>query len=181
MMTFDLAEVRGFAADLDARMYRCDNGEGLECASLNDALRHYATLCCEFRENVREWGRTVFAGRATFDPEVERVWQDEGMRLYYRAVELLAYGRMAEVPCYTLDGQAILQSALWDLNQLLSKWVTPKLAVGPSARQGLVLPPAVLEEVRLRIEALPPLPANWQPSDPRQQKQFKRLHPKQSS
>ena len=56
MMTFDLAEVRGFAADLDARMCHCDNGEGLECASLDDALRHYATLCCEFRENVREWG-----------------------------------------------------------------------------------------------------------------------------
>jgi hypothetical protein len=76
MTTFDLAEVRGFAADLDARMDRCDNGEGTECARLDAALRHYVELCCEFREGVREWWREVFSGRVEFDPEVEQAWQD---------------------------------------------------------------------------------------------------------
>jgi hypothetical protein len=90
MTTFDLVEVRTFATDLNARMTRCDNGEGIECATLDDTLRHYATLCCEFREGVRQWGRAVFAGRVAFDPEVERVWIDEGVRLYSRAVGLLA-------------------------------------------------------------------------------------------
>ena len=52
MTTFDLAEVRGFTADLDARMNQCDNGEGLECANLDGTLRHYAVLCCEFHEQA---------------------------------------------------------------------------------------------------------------------------------
>ena len=181
MTTFDLAEVRNFAAGLGASMNRCDNGEGMECASLDDTLRHYAALCCEFREGVRQWGRAVFAGRVAFDPEVERVWLDEGVRLYSRAVEMSAYGQTAEVPCYMLDGQAVLQSALWDMYRLLENWVTPRLAVGPSARQGLALTPAASEEVRRRIEALPPLPTNWRPSDPRQQRQFDRLRRRRTS
>lgn len=181
MTTFDLVEVRNFAADLDARMVRCDNGEGMECASLDDALRHYATLCCHFREGVRQWGRAVFAGRVAFDPEVESVWLNEGKQLYARAVEMLAYGQNAEVPCYILDGQAVLRSALWDLAQLLGGWVTPKLAVGPSARHRVAHPPAALEEARERIAALPPLPADWQPSDPRQQNQFRRLRRRRMS
>jgi hypothetical protein len=63
MTAFDLATVRTFTADLETRRNRCDNGEGMECASLDDALRHYASLCCEFRESARQWGRSVFAGR----------------------------------------------------------------------------------------------------------------------
>jgi hypothetical protein len=50
MTTFDLVEVRGFAANLDERIQQCDNGEGMECSNLDDTLRHYAALCCEFRE-----------------------------------------------------------------------------------------------------------------------------------
>jgi hypothetical protein len=181
MVTFDLAEVRDYATDLDARMNRCDNGEGMECANLDDALRHYAALCCEFRERVRQWGRAVFAGRVGFDPEVERVWRQEGMRLYSRSVEMLAYGQESEVSCYSLDGPAVLQSALWDLSQLLNTWVSPKLAVGPSARQGLTLTPVDSEEVRRRVDELPPLPVEWQPTDPRQRKQFERLRQRRNS
>jgi len=181
MTTFDLAEVRGFAADLDTRMNRCDNGEGMECSNLDDTLRHYATLCCEFRESVREWGRSVFAGRVAFDPAVERVWLDQGFRLYSRAVEMLSYGQKAEGPCYVLDGQAVLQSALWSLSQLLGGWVTPKLAVGPSARQRLALAPTAAEEVRRRINSLLPLPTDWQPSDPGQLRRFKRAQERRSS
>lgn len=181
MTTFDLAEVRNFAVDLESRLNRCDNGEGMECASLDDTLRHYASLCCEFRECVRHWGRAVFAGRVAFDPAVEQIWQTEGVRLYSRAVEMLAYGQQAEVPCYMLDAQAILQSALFDLDQLLRKWVTPQLAVGPAARQKLEATPSTSEEVQRRIQSLPPLPAEWQPADPKQQSQFRRLRRKRSS
>ena len=70
MTTFDLADVRRFTADLDARMDQCDNGEGMECANLDGTLRQYAVLCCEFCEQVRLWGRAIFYGLAAFDPEV---------------------------------------------------------------------------------------------------------------
>ena len=78
MTTFDLADVRGFAADLDAGMNRCDDGEGKECPTLDDVLRHYAGLCSEFSDQVRRWGDAVFSGRSKFDPEVERVFRGEG-------------------------------------------------------------------------------------------------------
>ncbi len=178
MTTFDLAEVGEFAADLTARIERCDNGEGMECATLDDALRHCAKLCCEYREGVRGWGRAVFTGRVPFDPRVQKVWLDAGVELYNRAVEMQASGLRAEVPCYELDGRAALDAALWNLNQLLWNWVTPRLAVGPAARQPIDLPEPVAEEVRRRITALPPLPAGWSPPTKLQQRQLNRLRRK---
>jgi len=175
MTTFDLVEVRGFAADLDARMTRCQNGEGMECATLDAALRHHASLCCEFTDKVRLWGREVFAGRVAFDPEVESVWLIEGSRLYTRAMEMCAHSQGAGAPCYILEGQDVLLRALWGLYRLLKGWVTPKLAVGPSARQGLVLDPAAAEEARRRVASLPPLPADWKPDDPQQQAMYRML------
>lgn len=173
--TFDLAEVRHFTADLEASLSHCDNGEGLECATLDGALRHYARLCCEFREEVRRWGRAVFAGRIALDPEVERTWRDEGYRLYTRAYELFDYATKTERVCYMLDGRAVLGAALWDLLRLLSGWVTPQLAVGPAARQGAALSAAIVEEGKRRLDAMPPLPADWKPSDPRRQALFNRF------
>ncbi len=175
MPTFDLAEVREFAADIDARMNRCDNGEGMECANLEATLVYYADLCCKFHERVRQWGREVFAGRVAFDVEVERVWKERGSRLYNRAAGLLAYSQRAEVECYHLHGQDTLRSALWGLYYLLNDWVTPQRAVGPSARRGLPLDAAAAEEARRRIEALPPLPADWQPDDLKQQVMYRKL------
>ncbi|HET6573672.1 MAG TPA: hypothetical protein VFG68_08740 [Fimbriiglobus sp.] len=175
MKTFDLAEVRDFAAALGARMDRCDNGEGMECSSLDDTLRHYAALCCEFHDGVRQWGQAVFSGRTPFNPDVERVLKAEAERLYTRAVATLAYGQSAEASCYSLDGQDALRSALWDLYLLLDNWVTPKLAVGPAARLRPVLDPAEVEDARRRIEALPSLPADWQPGDLGQQKIYRKL------
>jgi hypothetical protein len=175
MVTFDYAEVREFAADLNARLNQCDNSEGMECNNLDGALRHYATLCCEFQEGIRQWGRAVFAGRVAFDPKVEKIWVEEGIRLYSRAIEMLAYGEQAEVPCYVLDGKNALRSALLGLHQLFNKWVTPKLAVGPSARNGTSVTSPIAEEIAKRLSELPPLPADWKPADPRQQWQFKRL------
>jgi len=181
LTTFDLAEVRGFAADLDVRMDRCDNGEGLACANLDGTLRHYAEVCCEFCQQARQWGRAIFVGQVAFDPEVERIWLDKGILLYRRAAELWACGQQKAGDCFVLEGGAALGSALWRLERLLAGWVTPKLAAAPLARQGVALTPAAAEEVRKRIHALPPLPADWQPIDPRQQARFKKLRLKRTS
>lgn len=177
MTTFDMAEVREFTNDVWSRMDQCDNGEGMQCANLDDTLRRYATLCREFHERVRQWGRAVFAGRVAFDPAVENLWKTEGWRLYVRARELLSAGYKAETegPCYSLDGKHALELALWRLHEFLSEWVTPKLAVGPSARRGLPLEPADAEKVRQQVESLPPLPAGWQPDNERQRKWFRKL------
>jgi hypothetical protein len=175
MTTFDLAEVREFAASLDARMARCQNGEGMECATLEVALQFHANLCCEFSDRVRQWGREVFAGRVEFDPEVEVIWLAEGARLHSRAMDMLALSRGAETPCYILEGQRVLLPALWNLHRLLKGWVTPKLAVGPSARQGLTPDHPQAEEARRRVAALPALPADWKPDDPQQQAMYRML------
>lgn len=175
MKTFDLAEVRGFTADLDARMARCDNGEGFECANFDAMLGHYAKLCCELVEAVRAWGRAVFTGHVAFDQQVELLWKNECVHLYRRAWELAALAEQAEGPCYALDGKAALFAALLRLYQLITPWVTPKLALSPSARTRGILEPAALEEVRQRVYELPPPPEGWQPDDPRQQALFRKL------
>jgi hypothetical protein len=156
MTTYDLAEVRSFTSSLDARMNRCDNGEGMECANIDQAMTQYAKICCEFASALRAWGRAIFSGNAAFDPQVERHWLDEAARLRTRAVATLAHGRKAEDECYVLDGGAALRASLWELEQLLSKWVAPKLSVGPSARQGQPPGGTATEEARLRVASLPP-------------------------
>jgi len=175
MPTFDLADERRFTADLDARMDRCDNGEGMECASLDGTLRHYAVVCSEFCERIRQWGRAIFYGQAAFDPEVENLWLDEGIELYRRASGLWEYGQELEGECFVLQNGAALGSALWRLELLLSAWVTPKLAIAPLARHGVALTPAAMEEVQKRLDALPPLPGNLQPTDPRRRTLFTKL------
>lgn len=175
MMTFDLADVRRFTADLDARMDQCDNGEGMECANLDGTLRHYAALCCEFCERVRQWGRAIFYGQAAFDPEVEKLWLDEGIELYRRASGLWAYGQEMKGECFVLQNGAALGAALWRLERLLSAWVTPKPAIAPLARHGVALTGAAKEEAQKRVDALPPLPADWQPTDPRRRPLFRKL------
>jgi hypothetical protein len=172
MMTFDLAEVRGFAADLDLGMDQCDNGDGTGCATLDAALRSCADLCREFCDQVRRWGDAVFSGRVAFDPEVERVLKEEGQRLYARALEISNDGRMAGSSPESVEGNQSLQAALWDLDRLLKGWVTPQRAVGPAARQWLIPGSAATEEGRQRVASLPPLPENWQPSDPRLQAMY---------
>jgi hypothetical protein len=174
MTTFDLAEVRKFATELNSRMDQCDNGEGMECATLDAVLRYYARTCCQFREEVRRWGREVFAGRVAFDPAVEKLWLEEGIRLISRASAMYDHGEKAEGPCHTLEGQRDLGAALYDFYQLLTGWVTPKRGVGPSARHGLPLDSATAERVSQRIAFLPPLPANWQPNDLKQRAVYRK-------
>lgn len=175
MTTFDLAEVLAFTADLDARIDSCDNGEGMECANLDGTLRRYAELCCEFNERVRQWGRAIFYGQAAFDPQVERVWVEEGRELYRRANELWAHGQEMHGECFVLENGAALGSALWRLERLLNAWVTPKPAVAPLARCGGAATEADKIEMQQRVDALPPLPAEWQPFDARRRPLFKKL------
>jgi hypothetical protein len=175
MMTFGLAEVRGFAADLDAKMDRCDNGEGMECSTLDAALAQYADLCCKFRDGVREWGRAVFTGRVPYDPDVEFAWIDEAVRMYNRATVMWTHGQKSEGQCFVLEGRIFLQAALWDLYRLINGWVTPKLAVGPSARRAHEANSPVADEIRRRVASLPPLPANWQPDNLFQQALYRKL------
>jgi hypothetical protein len=175
MMSYDLAEVRRFTAELDARMDECDNGEGMECANLDGTLRHYAVLCREFSERVRQWGRAIFYRQAAFDPEVEKLWLEEGIELYRRASGLWAYGQEMHGECFVLQNGAALGSALWRLERLLCAWVTPKPAIAPLARHGVAQNDAAKEEARKRVEALPPLPADWQPTDPRRRPLFRKL------
>ena len=72
MTTFDLAEVRGFTADIHARMHRRDNGEGSECAALDADLRRSTELCREFYNQVRRWGLAVFSVEWTLTPKSRR-------------------------------------------------------------------------------------------------------------
>src|SRR5258708_8952924 len=112
-------------------MARGESGEGMECPNLDGTLRQFATLCCEFSERVRQWGRAIFRGQVAFDPEVEQVWLDEGIRLFRRASELWAYGQEKVGVCFVLESGAALGSALWRLDRLLGAWVSPKLAGSP--------------------------------------------------
>lgn len=173
MKAFDLAEVRRFIADVESRLDQCDHGEGTVCATLDLTLRFYAELCCEFCERVREWGRAVFHGKAAFDPEVERLWLEQGLELYRRACNLWSHAQKMEGECFELEGGSALGSALFHLDRLLFPWVSPKLAVAPLARRGMGISEAEKEEIQKRIEALPPLPQDWEPTDPRQKRLYK--------
>jgi hypothetical protein len=169
LTTFDVAEVQAFVDDMDVRMKRCENGEGIACATLDTTMRTHSQLCCEYTNAVLTWGHNIFRGTIAFDPRVESLWREQGSRLYARGVELNSLGRSQEVPCYVLDSLSQLGFALWRLGHLLKNWVTPGLAVGLSARRQLVTDPKELEEIKRRLESLEGLPADWQPRDPRQQ------------
>jgi len=146
MPTFDLADVRGLAARIDARMPRVGDGRAPD-----DALREWAGLCEECREGMRAWGRAVFHGRAAFDPETERVWKAEADRLCVRAAELLSSGGARG------DGRDVLEAALAGMRWLLDHWLTPQLAVAPGPRLGMRgLGTEEASEARRRLAALPP-------------------------
>lgn len=175
MISFELPEVRRFTDALDARMNECDNGEGMDCANLDGSLRHYAGLCFEFCENVRQWGRAVFYGQVAFDSAVEELWLDEGVELYRRASQLWSYGQNQQGECFILDNGAALGSSLWQLERLLRGWVSPKPATSSLARNGVTGTPAAKEQIQKNIDALQPLPADWQPIDPRRRPLFNKV------
>jgi hypothetical protein len=53
--------------------------------------------------------------------------------------------------------------------------VTPQPAIAPLARHGVALTQVAKEEAQQRVDALPPLSADWQPIDPRRQPLFRKL------
>ena len=156
-------------------MDRYDNGEGIECATLDAALLHYADTCYQFRNAVRQWKRAVFRGRSEYDPVFNRSLRCVGNRLRARAAEMLRLGQQFDGKCDPLQGQTKLQNAVRDLDKLLTGWVTPKLAVSPAPRRWSMPDSGSTDESRRAIAALPPLPADWEPDDPDQQARFREL------
>jgi hypothetical protein len=176
MTAYPLDKVREFVARLDEQTIGCDNGEGLERAKLDAAVRHYARLCRKFRKEVRQWGRAVFAGRVAYDAEVENAWLSEGAKLMRRAKAIYVDSQKSESSLGKLQGRDVLRAALRDLHGLLTGWVTPRLAVGPAARHDMsTTDPATLDEASRIVVSLPPLPADWQPDDPAQRAKHRRL------
>ena len=175
MITCDLAEVCNVTADIRARMDRRENGEGVDCAASDADLRRYAELCREFCDQVEQWADAVFSGRVEFDPEAERVWKEEGWRLHSRSSEMWNGGGMGEAPRHTLERQNALETALEELRDMLDGWLTPKLSVGPAAKRWRYPDQAATEEGRRRVASLPPLPSDWQSSDPGQQEIYRKL------
>src|ERR1700722_12891408 len=158
MTTCDLNQVKEFSDRVIADLVRGENE--IRCDSIDTSLRYYVERCCNFEAAVRKWGRDVFTGRVAFDPAAESQWRAGVAELFFRAQRVLEIGEKAESECGGFDGKAKLESALWNLNKLLYVWVTPKLSVGPSARQELTFS----AEAHARVDSLPPLPADWTPN-----------------
>lgn len=174
MTTFDFNQVREFADGINARLDECENGEGMQCYSLDATMTFCAERCCEFAVELRKWGRGVFSGKVAFDEVAEQLWKAELLRLYRRGLSLFEQGRQAEDVCFVLEGQSKLAVSLFTLHKLLSPWVTPKLAVGPSPRQGY-LGDRFFNEAKEQLSTLPPLPSEWKPVDPSQMVRLRKL------
>ena len=157
MIIFDSKQVTDYAAGVNAELDRCEK-QGMFCSNLDSSLSCCADLCCKFAGELRRWAQDVFHGRVAFDATTEQFWKAELMRIQKRAYTLWTEARPHEESCFVLDGLKKLQSSLWMLDQLVTGWVTPKLAVAPSARQQL--PAHLLDQARERIASLPPLPVD---------------------
>ncbi|HVX85503.1 MAG TPA: hypothetical protein VH253_12035 [Phycisphaerae bacterium] len=174
-MPVTLKEVHEFTASLNRKIEKCENGEGLECATLDAALSHYAGICCEYMTGVREWARAIFSDKQKFDGSVEEVWKREGRSLYTFGLEIAQYSEQAGVDCYDLPGQCRLKAALADIDRLLRNWVIPAPSIAPAARIGLPGDVIDAEKIGSRLDSLPPLPADWKPSDRVQRLIFRAL------
>lgn len=159
MKTFDYEQVNATLSPLKAKLQDCcAHGEGNACETLDNHLSCCADICFQVHSALVKWARDVFAGQVVFDPEAEKLWRAEVGQIYARARRVWQVGRKAEVPCWELEGQSKLEAALWHLSFLLENWVTPKLAVGPSARVRLALEPGEAELIRKQLAELPAFP-----------------------
>ncbi len=166
LATLDLPAVRRFTDDLNDRLRRCDNGEGMVCSNLDKSINYYVQLCHELREYVNQWARAVFTSQLAFDPEVEELLKRETRRLLHRAKQVAARGRAKEGQCFALQGLNALHYHVADFDYLLENWVSPRPAVGPTPR--VKLPDAAKQKISERLEQLPALPSDWRPTDPEQ-------------
>jgi len=165
-------DILDFTASLNLQLDRCDNGEGMECSSMDASLERYANCCCEMTQQVKRWGRDVFAGRIPYEQAADDAWFHASVTLNNRAVELHDRAQGMEIPCYDFSGLNKLRAALYGLYPLLDGWVSPRRSVGPSARQATKS--AGMETVQKRITELRPLPKGWVPADVRQLSVFRK-------
>jgi len=117
MTTFDLADVRRFTADLDARMDQCDTGEGMECANLDGTLRSmrffaassankYANGAARFsadtRPLTRKW-RNIGSTKALSFADAQANGGPRGRKCQVNASPCKTAPRLALL-CYYLNG-----------------------------------------------------------------------------
>lgn len=164
--TLDLFAVRHFTDDLNERIRRCDNGEGMICSTLEESINHYVQLCGELRVYVNQWARAIFTGQVAFDQAVEDILKDEIRHLLHRSKQVAARGRAMDGQCFVLQGLNSLHCHIADFDYLLENWASPRPAVSPAPR--VRLSQAVEQKVMERLGKLAALPADWRPSDPEQ-------------
>jgi hypothetical protein len=157
MKIFDYEQAVAILSPLKAKFDDCAHGEGNACETLDKSLECCAKICFELTESVRKWAHDVFSGEVVFDPEAEAAWRAAMKQFYSKANRIWQMGRKAELPCYELPSQCMLESAMWHLKWLLDDWVSPKLSVGPSARVRLKFDESESAAIREQIAALPPL------------------------
>jgi hypothetical protein len=172
MATLDLAAVSRFTADLNERQRRCDNGEGMECSTLENSINHYVQLCEELQNGVVRWAHAVFSGEVPLDPAVETLLVQETRILIGHAKRVAERGRTFEGPCFVIEGLDRLYRRIQFLEGLLSHWVTPQLAVGPASRT--TLPEETQRQITERLAKLQPLPSDWRPADREQAAFFRK-------
>lgn len=124
MKTLDLTETRGYVADIFTRLNRCDNGEGMGCATLEESLSLYASECDWFCETVRQQLGSLLVGSTEAGLKSARLWIDEGRSLHVRAKNRLAVGTTMINVCYPFSGEAKLGAALTRLEEVLDSCAT---------------------------------------------------------
>lgn len=170
LATFDLPAVSRFAAELKERLRRCETGEGMVCSNLDESIKCHADLCRELLLALKHWANAVFKGQVAFDPQVEAEFRAQARDLLSHAERVAAEGREKNWMCFELRGLNQLHFWIAELDYKQKHWVSPRLAVAPAPR--VSIPDAAERQITERVGKLPPLPRDWRPSDPGQQKQF---------
>ena len=173
-----LDDVPAFAADLRSRVEQCDNGEGNFCSTLDATLAYYAQLCCELNSVVLHWKDGVFTGHLAMNVADDAALHDVTEWLFLRVSQLTGYSSRQLEKCYQFDNLESLQLGAGRLRELLEpKWRTPKLSTAPGPRNRAELSDEDRQDAQGRLADLPPLPADWQPSDRQQQQMYRKLKP----
>ena len=143
-------EVIELSALLRARLEECEKEDagGVKCHDIEDRLICCSEQCREFSKKVREWGEDVFCGRVEFDDSANRRFEAELRIFLQKALLLLSEADQYHGPCDGFPTLYELQDAISEMNELLHPWVTPELAVSPSARQQFSEDPAEIEAAR---------------------------------
>ena len=175
MTIVDYNQVREYSEGIIAKLDSCENRDGIECAAIDSTMKNCAKYYCEFLGKLGEWGRDIFYGRVAYDAAAEAFWKAQLVHFVERAETLLNHGIEAEDDCNFLEGRNSLAWAVYRLQYVMNYWVTPKIAVGPSARQKPFSDAKLVEQIRNRVNGLPQLSADWTPDNPRQKVVLSRI------